>query len=204
MTAPEPRRAPSLTGVDLGLALGIGLAFGALYGLTATARFAYDGPQLASYFASDPHAMHWHVLYLPLARALEGLVGSDDPFVGLRLLGVLSGGVGVGMSFLLARLLGLTRGFGLGAALLTGTARNVWFFASVIEVHAPHLAVVAAASCGVLLAPWRRPRLAFAITAPLVALTWTSHASAWILVPGFAALGGYARARSGASFDPRR
>lgn len=190
----ESTSAPAL---DTLFALALSCAACLVYFGTLARRFAFDGPQLASAFALDPEALHWHLLYMPLARAVGQLSGSTDPFGPLLSVSPIATAVGIGASWLIVRNLGHSRLIATLAVAAIGSARNTWLFASTVEVHSVHFAVVSLAALGILRAPWQRPRIALAIAAPLVAATWTSHASAVLMLPGWIAWAALARARSG-------
>ena len=209
MATVEPKRqtrrvsADRLERRDSLVALGLFVGAVLVYRLTAQDRFANDGPQLASVFVQVPGAIHWQVLYLPLARLLAHLVAWGDPFEPLRVLNALGGGVGVAASFLLARGFGAERRFALGGALLVAVSRHAWFFGTSVEVHALHFGMVGACACGTLFAPWRRPALGLALAAALFPWTWTTHGTAVLLGPGWVLLSAQGRARVAAPFRPR-
>ncbi len=188
---------------DAALAALLALGAALLYRATAQARFANDGPQLASVFVLVPGSVHWQVLYLPLARLVRALIPFGDPFEALRLLGAGAGGIGVGASLLVARGFGAPRRFAAAAAALIGVSRYAWFFGASVEVHSLHFGMVGLAACATLYAPWKRPALALALSAAAYACTWTTHGTAVLLGPGWVALVGFARARVAAPFRAR-
>ncbi len=185
------------------VALGLFVGFALLYRLTAQERFANDGPQLATVFVQVPDAIHWQVLYLPLARLLSHLVAWGDPFEPLRVLNALGGGVGVAACYLLARGFGAERRFALAAALLVAVSRHAWFFGTSVEVHALHFGMVGLCACGTLFAPWKRPGIGLAVAALFFPLTWTTHGTAVFLGPGWVLLCAHARARVAEPFRVR-
>jgi hypothetical protein len=184
------------------LALALALAASLIYRLSAAERFANDGPQLASVFVRVPDAVHWQMLYLPLARLLRSALALGDPYEPLRLLGALAGGVGVGTSFLFARGVGAPRRAALAGAAFVALARYAWFFGATVEVHALHFAAVGLAACLTLFAPWKRPLVALPIAGAAFASTWLAHGTAVLFGPGWILLVAFARARVAAPFRP--
>ncbi|MCZ6596910.1 MAG: hypothetical protein O7B99_04655 [Planctomycetota bacterium] len=188
---------------DAALALVLAVGCALLFRATAQARFANDGPVLATLFVTEPEAVHWQVLYLPAARALAKVVVWGDVFEPLRVLNALGAGIGVAASFLLARGLGVAGRQALAAAVLLAVSPCVWFFGTSVEVHALHFGMVGACACGTLFAPWRRPMLAGAVSALLLALTYLTHGTAPLMGLGWVLLAACGRARVAAPFLPR-
>ncbi len=180
---------------DLAVAAAFALAAGLLFAATLQTRMYGDGGGLVSMLASGEGHRYHNVLYLPYLRAFDALVPGDEPIRTATLASALAAALGCGATWLVARGLGAARE---GAALATALAAvtpAVWFFATTVEVAAPHFAAVALCAAIVLRAPWRRPWLALALVAatfPLLALT---HQTAVLLGPGWVALVAYARAR---------
>jgi len=173
----------------------LALGFGLLYVATAQERFYSDGAGLVEFFARGTGESYYHVLYLPLCRALGALLGSDDPLLVPRALSQVSGAVAVGSTFLLCRSCGIDRDRALFAAMLLGVTPAVWFFSTTVEVHAVHLAAVAVGALVVMLAPWRWVPVALGLSALTVPLLYGSHITAVLLMPGWIALVVHARGR---------
>src|SRR6185436_16334727 len=82
-------------------------------------------------------------------------------------------------------------------------APSLWFFGTTVEIHALHFGCVALVAAVTLLAPWRRPALALALTALAFPLLYWSHQAAFMLGPGWVLLVQYARSRHGTRYSWR-
>lgn len=173
---------------DLGWAAVLLLASGCVYGATQLDRLYGDGAALLAILAHAPHGgANWiHALHVPAARVLLQLSGSTSPSQTLLWLSSGGGAVMVAATFLLARRFGARVPEALLCCALLAVTPTVWFFSTVIEVHALHGAVVAAAALVAAALPWRHPRrdawLAAAATLPIFA----SHQSGALLQPALA------------------
>jgi hypothetical protein len=134
------------TGTDLLAALALGACAFALYALSLQSSYWSDGRLLMTWVQHDEWR-HYHVAYLPLAHGFQSLLGDcygGDPERPLLWLSASSTAVAVGWTHLAARAWGAGS---LASALCAGalaTAPGVWFYATCVELHAPHLAAAAA------------------------------------------------------------
>jgi hypothetical protein len=189
-----------LARADVLLALAVAAALCALYLATFQVRTYGDAPLLVQAYARylGGEGQWGHVLYLPAARALQGLVSPPSFVDDLRLLSPLGVALAAGCALLLARVWGASRPAACAGALLFALAPGPWFFATTVEVHALHAACAGACALLAVLVPWRRGLWAALIVAASVPLLFLSHQSGVLLGPGFVLLSGWARERSGA------
>ncbi len=184
---------------DLALAGAVALAFFVLYAATWQPSWYGDGVGVL-HAVVGRFAAPMHPLSPALAMGLARLVPGLGPLASVRVAMIASAALGLGASFLLARRMGAGRAAALGASALAGATPAVWFFATTVEVHAVHLAAVAAACLAALLygaaAEGRRalPLLGVLLAEPLVI---PSHASGVLLIPGLAGLAWWSRRRAG-------
>jgi hypothetical protein len=150
-----------------------------VYGATHQARLYGDGPELLRLLARDPEGdSNWiHALYVPLARWLLAVSGSDSPWKTMLWLSSGSGAVMIGTVFLLARRFGAAALDALLVAILLAVTPNVWFFSTTIELHTLNGAVVALAALVPMLLSWRRPRLDLALACLATIPVFASHQS---------------------------
>ncbi|TAJ14203.1 MAG: hypothetical protein EPO68_12820 [Planctomycetota bacterium] len=135
-------------GADVVAALALGACAFALYALSFQHAYWSDGRLLMAWVDAGVQR-HYHVGYLPLAhlfaRVLEPLSGGDVERP-LLWLSASCTALAVAWTYLAARELGVGA---LAAGLCAGalaTAPGTWFYATCVELHAPHLAVAAAAT----------------------------------------------------------
>ena len=194
---------------DLAIALLLCLLCAALYSTTRLGRiYGNDGAMFADWFVWPERAQpsYHNVLYLPAARWLKAvlpaglLAPADDPLAALEVLSRMCGAVGVALTYLCCRRLGAGPWASVAGTGLLAVSPVLWFFSSAIELHTLHFLVVTACAWTTLVAPWRRPVLATALTASVLWLTYLTHQSAPILGPGWVLLVQCARARSAAPF----
>lgn len=195
---------PALGARDFAIAAALALLATLLYGATWRESLFDDGEVFAHYFVSSDRQVWYHVLYLPLARALHPFVPGGDHLAGLEALSVLSGAVGVGAAYLAARGLGASRSGTLLAAGLLALSPSLWFFATTIELHATHFAAVAVAAA-ILVLGARLPFAAhLALTAVSFPLLYLTHNSGALFGLGWVLLFAFARARVGRPVPPLR
>jgi hypothetical protein len=139
----------STRGADAVAALALGACAFALYALSFQHAYWSDGRLLMAWVDAGIQR-HYHVGYLPLAhlfaRVLESLSDGDVERP-LLWLSAACTALAVAWTYLAARALGVGM---LAAGLCAGalaTAPGTWFYATCVELHAPHLAVAAAATC---------------------------------------------------------
>ena len=197
--ASDSASAPYIGAFDVLTAAATTLLLAALYALTFQERQFGDGSPITRDFLDSlgTGGVWTHVLYFPVARALERLLEPGNPVRALELTSLLGGACGAGGVFLVARAFGTDRFRALAAALLLGTCPAWWFFSTTIEVLGLHLACVSLCALAVLLAPWQRPVLATALACLVLPLVLLSHKSGVFLGPGFVALSQVGRLRRG-------
>ncbi len=185
------------------VALGAALQLGRIYG--------NDGAMLADWTALPERAYHQYhnTLYLPAASLVERVVpptllaAADDPLWVAKSLSSLAAGIGILFTFLCCRWIGIPRAASAAGTGLLAVSPVAWFFGATIEVHSLHFAVVAAAAWVTVVAPWRRPGVALAITAVVFVVPYLSHQSAPVLGPGWILWVQCARRRVAAAFSLR-
>lgn len=184
---------------DLAIALLLASFLAALYAATQQSRLFGDGSPIVRYYLETrgTRGTWTHVLYFPVARALERLVQPENPIDALQLVSILGGAAGAGFTYLIARGLGARRAAALGATLLLALSPAWWFFSTAIEVYGLHLACVALAALVTLYAPWQRPVAAGLVAGAALPLVFLSHKAGLFLGPGFVALAQLGRRRRG-------
>jgi hypothetical protein len=182
-------------GLDGLLAALLGLIAGGVYAATFQARQFGDSSLLYQEFArhGGQGGFWYHALDFPAASALARCLSWLSPSQVLRALSVLSGALGVGFTFALLRAFGISHAAACIGAGLLAFSPAYWFFSTQVEVHALHGACVAGCALVVLLAPWRRPLAAAALSACVLPLLVLSHQSGALLGAGFLALTQHAR-----------
>jgi hypothetical protein len=130
---------------DALVAFALGACALALYAISFQHSYWSDGRLLMTWVeARITH--HYHAAYLPLAHLFQYVLGpfyDGDPERPLLWLSASSTALAVGWTFLAARACGAGRSAAaLGAGALA-TAPSVWFYATCVELHGPHLAVAA-------------------------------------------------------------
>lgn len=179
------------------------MALCTLYGLGFQTRLFGDGPGLVAFHALGRGDDYHHVLYLPVLRLLESLLGSGDPFTAPRVAAFAAAGLGGGLAYGVARGLGARGPQALVGVLLMALSPAVWFYGTAIEVYSLHYVAVSLCACLTLFAPWRRPAAALAVVALAFPLLNLTHQTAALLGPGWVALVAYARARRAPAFRLR-
>lgn len=201
-----PRNSLGLVLTELAIALLLAVAVGSLYSVTLLHRiYGNDGAMLADWttLPGGGYPQYHNVLYQPAARLLGLLLPRNlvtepgDPLWIAKSLSVVCTALGVAFTYGCCRRLGVLRWSSVGGALLLAVTPAIWFFATAIEVHAQHFALVSCGAWLTLLAPWRRPALATALCAPLFVAFALSHQSAPMLGPAWLLLAQLARRRSG-------
>ena len=183
-----PRPAPTaLCALDGGLALLIGLGLALIYRATRQRWLWNDGFGLGPQLEWDPGSSWPHPLYLPVVRALAALPGEAWPYGPLWAASWLPGALSIAALFLWLRRT-VERSVALCWSLLFAFSPLVWFFATTIEVHALHAAVVGLGALLVWQLPWARPALALPLAALAFLALAASHLTAALLLPGWWAL----------------
>jgi hypothetical protein len=185
--------------LDAPVAAGLFLGFLLLFHSLAQDTVYGDGDQMLREFEHSGEDLRvWmHVLHLPAARVLRGLGVGDTAFETLRAVSVLSGAAAAALAYVLARGFGCSRVAATAGSLLLALSPAWVFYSTTIEVHPLHAACFALAACAVVLAPWRRPWLAAALSALALPLVSLSHQSGPILGAGLLAMVQVGRERRG-------
>lgn len=161
----------------------------ALYALTQQRAYWSDGRLLMTWIENDVW-IHYHLGYLPLAHAAQRVLGGlygGDPERPLLWLSALCSALAVAASYLAARAFGARRASALAAAALLASAPVAWFYATCVEVHAPHL--LASALAALALARARRAgRWGASALLPTVCflLLFVTHLAGVLLLPALA------------------
>jgi hypothetical protein len=167
-------------------ALAVALAVGALYLLQLQPRLYGDGPGLVSMVALGGST--YHVAFLPLARAFASTLAGGDAVLAGQLACALPMAAAAGLLVPTFQRLGVSlRAASLGA-LVWATTPGALFFATTVEVHAPHAAAFALTLFAVTHAPWSRPVLATLLVVPALAALYWTHVSAPLLGLGLVLL----------------
>lgn len=189
-SAPADRRADRIVAVLL--AIGVLVAYTA----TTQGRLWGDGPEMLRLLEWEgrPWWRTWaHPLHTPLAAAFAKVAPLERAHDAFVLASSVPAALGTGACYLIARTLGAGRVAGAAGALLVAASPVLWYFATVLEVHATHAGVVAVCALASLaLAPRLGPRAFVAVHALLFGVVSLSHLTAATLVPLWALLGSFA------------
>lgn len=134
-------------GADAAAALALAACAFVLYALSFQHSYWSDGRLLMTWVETGVQR-HYHVGYLPLAHAYARLLETacGDVERALLWLSASCTALAVGWTFLAARALGTGRFAAALAAGALATAPGVWFYATCVELHAPHLLAAAGAT----------------------------------------------------------
>jgi len=173
-----------------------------LYRVSWRETFFDDGPWLAAAVGRDDGTLWYHVLVVPLARAVRDAIGATNGVVPLQIVSSVAGAITVVAIFALARWWGLApRAAGVLAALFA-VSPALWYQASLVELHALHAAAVSLATVVVVHVPWqRRGAAAFATCvaacAIAAAVAVLAHRTSAVLGLGWLVLSAIASRRAG-------
>ena len=197
----SPLRHPASNfALDAGIAIGLMAAFATLFLATFQGRvYGNDGAILCEWAVLPEHAYNGYhnVLFVRLAQWCSAAFPTEDPLAPTEFLVACSAAIGLGISYLCCRLVGCQRRGSVLATAALGLSPAMWFFATVVEVHATHFMLGASGLLVVLAAPWSRPALATLLSSVPIALTYLSHQSAPALGFAWVAAAQYGRLRRG-------
>lgn len=179
-----------------------------LYRLSWRDTFFDDGAWLAAAVGRDDGTLWYHVLIVPLARAVRELVGAANGVVPLQIVSSVAGAVTVASVFAIARWSGLARRAASAVAVLFAVAPGLWYQSSLVELHALQSAAVCLATSVVLQVPWgQRERASFAACvaacAAAAAVAVLAHRTSAVLGLAWLVLSALAARRAGAPRSPK-
>lgn len=192
------RERPAARSFDRLVALVLAAGVFAIYAATAQGRLWGDGPGMLELLEWEgrPAWRTWaHPGHTPIALFLAWVAPLERAHDAYVLASSVPAALGAGACYLIARLFGAGRAASVSGALLVALSPVLWFFSTVLEVHATHTGTVALCLLASLVSAERRGFVA--VHAVLFFVVCLSHLTAVTLVPLWALFGVLASRRVG-------